>query len=276
MTDAELAMLFSPDLNLSPEARTLVAHVAMIGGGEVPYARLLRMLHLSNEKKLRRVVSEAEDAGWVTVDRQTGRGHSPRFVYTTPKNGTLKDRVPEKGSLNTDRLPENGGVKPPVVVVDAVVVTPLNPPSGLDERTAAVVDRLAGCRGALTDYLLAAVPDPTRRYSYAQTVASWMAGMDPSVWRLPGGALLPAPDRPGMLAASLNELAAGDERMMKRPVGDPANLRTKLNVNLKKRQDHERKPAGSDSGAAHAKGRSPAPAQPRVSAPRRRGWDDAA
>ena len=35
-----------------------------------------------------------------------------------------------------------------------------------------------------------------------------------------------------MLAAALNELAAGEESKMKRGVGDPANLRTKLNILL--------------------------------------------
>lgn len=112
MTPEQLARLFSPELNLSPEARSLIAHVSTLDGGvgEIAYARLLRMLQVQDEKKLRRAVDEAEDSGWVAVERQTGRGHHPRFTFTPPKIGTLSDSPPKNDRLNADSLPENGRV----------------------------------------------------------------------------------------------------------------------------------------------------------------------
>jgi len=97
-------------------------------------------------------------------------------------------------------------------------------------------EKLAGCRGALRDYLAQRV-HPPRQYAYVQKIAGWLDGLDPSVFRLPDGTTLPADGRTGLLADALNDLAASDERCMKRPAGDPANLRTKISVLLAQRCD---------------------------------------
>jgi hypothetical protein len=125
VTPEQMTKLFSPDLNLSPEARSLIAHVSTLEEAEIPYPRLLRLLQVADEKKLRRAIAEAEDVKWIQVTRQTGRGHHPRFTFTppeigslsdqTPENtlpeiGTLSDSPPENGKVNADRVPENGKV----------------------------------------------------------------------------------------------------------------------------------------------------------------------
>src|SRR5690349_11959919 len=111
MRSEHLSALFSPAFNLSPEARTLIAYVSTIGAAEVPYARLMRLLHIADEKKLRHVVAEAEDSEWIAVERQTGKGHHPKFKFTPPGKGSVKEnRVPEKGILRADRVPEKGSL----------------------------------------------------------------------------------------------------------------------------------------------------------------------
>lgn len=148
MTTEQLERLFSPEFNLTPEARSLIAYVSTLGESEIPYDRLMRLLQVGDEKKLRRAIGEAEDSRWVTVERQTGRGHHPRFSFTPPENGsvspnpenftlteigTLSDRVPENGSVNGYKVPENGGVNcapssPPTTT------TPPSPPENARTR----------------------------------------------------------------------------------------------------------------------------------------------
>lgn len=112
MTARQLARLFSPDLNLSPEARALIAHVASLGESEIPYTRLGRLLQIHDDRKLRRAVAEAEDSGWITVERQTGRGHSPRFSFTPAENVGVTDSPTKNADVNPVTPAENVGVKP--------------------------------------------------------------------------------------------------------------------------------------------------------------------
>ncbi|MCK9494187.1 MAG: hypothetical protein M0R75_01645 [Dehalococcoidia bacterium] len=107
-----ITQLFSPDLNLSPEARTIIAYVATISGTEISFDRLMRLIHVRDEKKLRRSLAEAEDAGWIAINRHTGRGHNPLFEFTPPKNGTLSDRVPKNGGVNSDDPTRNRAENP--------------------------------------------------------------------------------------------------------------------------------------------------------------------
>jgi hypothetical protein len=100
-------------------------------------------------------------------------------------------------------------------------------------------DLLTGCRGALRDYLRQCVA-PEKQYAYVQTVAGWLNDLEP-VFRLPDGSSLhDRGERTKALGNALNLLAASEERMMTRPIGDPDNLRTKLNVQLRKRSNGER------------------------------------
>ena len=85
---------------------------------------------------------------------------------------------------------------------------------------------------------------PARQYQYVQTLLGWRGGTDAGVWKTPDGSSIPLEKQTALLAAALNELGASDETKYKRPVGDPANLKTKMNVIL--RQAH--RPKG-DSGS---------------------------
>lgn len=156
MSPEQLAALFSPELNLSPEARALVAHVASIGGGEVPYARLGRLLHIHDERKLRRAVSEAEDSGWVAVERQTGRGHSPRFTFTPAENTHVKADSPAENaevkapSSTTTYLPTNQPSR------EAVVEKPADPPPPRPAPVPSTPEELQPVRAYLGEFAYAA------------------------------------------------------------------------------------------------------------------------
>lgn len=128
MTLEHLTALFSADLNLSAHARALVAHVASVDGEEIAYSRLLRLLQVKDEKKLRVVIAEAEDAGWIEVNRQTGKGHNPEFRFTPPKNGTLNFTLPNFGTVSSDTLPKNGTLNAPHVRASSPTTT-TTPPS---------------------------------------------------------------------------------------------------------------------------------------------------
>jgi hypothetical protein len=255
--------------SLTADARVVALALLQKGEGwhELPQAEVRDLLSPEAGKdRARRCVQQLERAG-IIERRPGGRGHADAVQIKDTSSAYSKFRVGDSHTLNTDRVGDSHTLSCAVVVVDDVV-TPLYVPPSLDERTEAVVNTLTGCRGAVRDYLLAHVPKDSRRYAYAQTVASWLNGMDASVWRLADGSALPAEERPGVLAASLNELAAGEEANMKRPVGDPGNLRTKLNVNLRKRQNYER----ADSGRAPAKARGDTP--PARNPARERDWGD--
>lgn len=108
-----------------------------------------------------------------------------------------------------------------------------------EEVLAERADDLNGCRGALRDYLRTRVPTD-RQYGYVRSVISWLDGMDASVFRLPSGSRAPPEDARKMLRVGLNELLGGAEEQMKRPLGDPGNLKTKISILCKQREDHVR------------------------------------
>ncbi len=91
MTPDQLAALFSPELNLSPEARALAAHVASLptdddGWVEIPQASAMRLLQIRDERKLRRANGEAADSGWIEYNPHTGKGHHPAYRFNRGKN----------------------------------------------------------------------------------------------------------------------------------------------------------------------------------------------
>jgi hypothetical protein len=273
MTDTELAILM--DAGLSTDARIVALAILQRGDGWHEVSRDDACDLLSNEAspdRARRAIHQLERRG--TLERRAGgRGHADSFKIKSMENPHPKIKGTDSAHPKTVKGTDSAHPKATVVEDDDEVRPPIVPLAELEPRTEAVVDLLNGCRGAIRDYLLAHVPSPDRRYSYAQTVRSWMDGADPSVWRLPDGGSLPKPERAAALAAALNEMAAGEERKMKRPVGDPANLKTKLNINLKQRQAHERPTAAPHGGRPAAASRATA-GGPGHNPERRLGWGD--
>lgn len=225
---------------------------------------------------IRRAVRQLELSGWVER-RKGGRGHADSFRFTPASVPSLKrDKTPDRPapmpSLNSDRLESPAGVtvtpasvpslnSPDTYARDHASRVRSPSPSEVEEEPPIVPlgdraeralwqhgDRLKGCRGALRDYVAAFV-ETRRQYSYIQTIATWLDDGDPGVWLRPDGSRLPPEERNALLAAALNELAAGDEAKMKRPVGDPGNLRTKINILLKPRR-HGYRATGTDGGRA--------------------------
>jgi hypothetical protein len=254
----DVLMLIVSDARLTAEAVRVILHVALAGEGEQHVGNVeLSILVGGGEKPIRKAIALAEHCGYLVAERGGRVGHKLTFVAPEsrpPGSHSDSEKTPVGEGFYGKDSP--GGVIPaPVEEVDDEEVPPCSSPM-LDDRTEAAFDRfanqLSGCRGALRDYLSATVPTPTRRYSYVNTVVSWLDGADQSVWRLPDGSSLPATERPRLLAAALNEMAAGDERKMKRPVGDPGNLKTKINILLQQRsrtnERTDRKPRAGGGG----------------------------
>lgn len=227
----ELALL--TDARLTSDARVIGLYLLSKGDGVHEVARVEFGDVLSNaagKDRVQRAVAQLERFEWV---KRTpgGRGHSDRFEIKVPDCTAPKPL--------SSRIARH--LKPLVVEDDDEVLPPIVPLRALDPKADQVIqdhgDKLAGCRGSMTDYLIARVP-ASRQYAFVQTVVGWMGDIDPAVWRLPAGGWLDPPERTKVLAAAFNDLAASDEATMKRPVGDVANLRTKINVLLRKRGDH--------------------------------------
>lgn len=98
----------------------------------------------------------------------------------------------------------------------------------------------------MSDYLALRVPRD-RQYGYAQTVATWLNGVDPTVFRRPCGSQVPEGERTGILAGAFNELLSADEALMKRPVGDPGNLKTKVGILILQRYSPRPAPSNPNS-----------------------------
>lgn len=85
---------------------------------------------------------------------------------------------------------------------------------------------------ALTHYLEARVP-AARQRAYVLRVCGWVT-MDP--WRCADGSTVPSEERAALLADTILGLSATDEAEgYSRPVGDPDNLHTRLNIALSNR-----------------------------------------
>ena len=278
MPFAEPEMTLLVDARLSADARVLGLYIASKGEGAHEIGREELGDVLGNEvhpERVRRAVSQLERQHYLER-RAGGRGHADSFTLRIVDNFKGTDFVEPNGNKDTrneepkpDRLRETSNLNAIVVEGDDVEeppIVPLGPKA--EQAMARYGDKLAGCRGALRDYLAHHLDADFRRYSYIQTVASWLDDAEPSVWRTPTGSWLPHAERPALLAAALNELAAGDERKMKRPVGDPGNLKTKINILI--RQAHNGREQRGDTRGAGSEGTgAPTDEQPR----RRRGFD---
>lgn len=244
-----------------------------IGRHEVSYPEFASVIsYEAGEKRVRAALRELTGSGYL-VRSPGGRGHSDFYEFRLPSSGdTLNDdsqadrvaateatlnpdRVPiieyPGATLSADRVPAEGHPKEnleypgdtlnglacvirtePLVVVggDASAQARLSPQA--ESALSTHSELLRGCRGSLRDYLASRVPE-RRQASYVHSVAGWLNGIDANVWSRPDGSKLEPEKRTAMLANALNDLAASDEAQLKRPVGDPANLRTKINILLK-------------------------------------------
>ena len=256
MRPDQIALL--QDTRLSDQARIIGLYLSEHCAGEEPVelpsdeiSMLLNGIPVA--ETVRRHIRHLLVAGYVEKS-PGGRGHSDSYRWIAPQECGAKNLDPQIcGSKKID--PQECGSKSlyPHRIVglsarsssskeDEVVVAgaregELNV-ENLDPRALAAMgehqELMRGCRGALKDYLLLRV-SLSRQYGYVQTIASWMAGIDASVWRLADGSQLPPAERTGLLAVALNELLGSDEAPMSRPAGDPGNLRTKVSVLLRKR-----------------------------------------
>lgn len=233
--DAQVAEMMM-DARLSSDARVIGFFIANRGPGAHEISREEFGDVITNDAgrdRVRRALAQLERLAWVTR-RPGGRGHFDTFEFSGLEFRGLKIKPPETPSPKTDSRLEPRPLSP----IGSSTQDDNNPLiSPLAEKALEQHDeKLGGCRGAIRDYLTV-LPVGRRQAAYVQTVAAYLDDIDPSVWRLPSGGWLPKPDRTAVLAVALNELAAGDEKMMKRPVGDPANLKTKINILLKQRED---------------------------------------
>lgn len=176
-----------------------------------------------------------------------GRGHPDKYLWIARENSRTKDIARDLARAKSAYPSNIHGLNDTVVVGEVRVGEeeenararePALDVENLSSNALRVMedhqDDLEGCQGALRDYLLLRVPRD-RQYPYVRTVINWFAGLDPTLWKLPTGASLPSEDRAPLLTQALNDLGASDEKMMKRPVGDIANLRVKVGILLKQR-----------------------------------------
>lgn len=244
------------DARLSDSARILGLHLSMLGEGEheMSFDELAALLHGTPQTEtVGKHMRQLCVFGYAERTSAGGRG-SPRYRWVPelsgPKKIGLEQSMPRKKSAQSATVVVDDG--------DVEQTPPISPLKVLDKRAERALEQhnaiLAGCRGALRDYLTDYVI-PEKQYAFVQLVAGWLNGIDAGVWKLPTGSSLPPPERPGMLATALNDLAASS-RLMKGPVGEPANLRTKLNVLLRQRGDNERRNGGTGhhSGGASGQG----------------------
>lgn len=275
MTQSQLALL--ADTRVPDSARILalfvdVATKADDGFAEISHDEFRRILFGGpSDDTIRRHLRQLENTGWIE-SRPGGKGHSNRYrILATDECGpnqhfraalvrSLKDRLGTEQGLSTFSSAPEPSLKPPVVVggsskkeVEETRGRALQVSYPLTEQARTAIDErgdsLTGCRGALQDYLESRVPEG-RQYGFVQTVVTWIDGRDRSVFELSDGSKLPDAEKTGYIAAALNELSAGDESRMKRPVGDPGNLKTKLNILLRQRGYD-----GGRNGSTHRGGR---------------------
>jgi hypothetical protein len=254
MTAEVLAVLADP--GLTDLARVLAFYIASKGQGwhEIPASEFSQVGHgYPSADTIRTHLKQLERAGYIER-RAGGKGHADSF-HITPTDEVWRNRLARTPQAKALESPVHPKLNDTVVSSEVVSTLPPIVPQ-LDPRAADALAQhdalLAGCRGALRDYVLTL---PARRqWAYVQTVASYLNDIDPSVWRLPSGAWLEKEKRPGVLAVALNELAAGDESKMKRPVGDPGNLKTKINILLREPIRYERKQRSTEGGAGGVAG----------------------
>lgn len=250
------------DTRLSDLAVRLGLFIAMKGEGSHEIGRdAFRVAAFGSPGKDRvaRALSELELHGY--VDRQAGGSRHPdRFRFTGFS-------VPETRTLNPVSVRETRTVMAPIdrQTDDRQKEEPPYPPSDLSEDAGRLYDRhrerLNGSGEALRDYLIQRVP-PECQTAYIRTVLGWLDGMDMN-WRRDNGLPVPPGERTAMLGQALSLLGASNgEQGMKRTVGDPDNLRTKLVITMNRNggNDGSRK-RGNGNGSRRTPGEGAAAAR---------------
>jgi hypothetical protein len=265
-----LRLLFSPETNLSPAARVLVAHVGTLKEStEIDYSTLGRLFHMRDRRIIRAVVDEAADARWVAVEKRHGRGLHPLFSFIGPPE---KEPEEENGAQNVPFYGENGAQNVPYTEVNGAQNVPFiddvarafligssnEEEEGEDARVRAREaaeekmknhpELLGPVAEPLREYLERRVP-PDRWVPYIGSVASLLRPMTTFDWRAKGGAEIPLEKRGGYVVDALLDLGASDEeRGHRRPTGDFGNLKTKIQVLINPHQKSD-----ADRGAGNAK-----------------------
>lgn len=240
------------DSRLTDAARLLGIHLAMLGEGEheLPYDQLATLLHgCPNRNTVGGHIRKLEAFGYIERTSEGGRGHSPRFRWI--------GLAPNEACANATYSTNARALTATDDVADADVTTPpvIPLPPALHPDAEAAIERhgekLRGCRDSLRDYLRLRVP-PERQYGYVQAVATWLDGFGFN-WSSGRhqGMPLPRGERPPLLAAALNELAATNEGKRVHDAGDPANLKTKLGILLNPREHNVRHHAGTGTDGRH-------------------------
>ncbi|WP_373054314.1 hypothetical protein [Thioalkalivibrio sp.] len=273
------------------------------------FDELKELLEEGGPKRIAAALKRAERYGYL-VRKRGGRGHTDAFHATLrPSDAAgvtdrpaemegLKNRPARTDGLITDRPAESEGVSDRSSDADGlngashvselgesrrgegdgrreVGGTPsVVSPTALDPNAAEAIDQhdelLAGCRGALRDYLVQRVP-PDRQYGYVQSLATWLNGYGFN-WQRSDGTGIPPPERTGLVAAALNQLLQHGEqqtardgmRPMKWPDGDVRNLETKLSIVMNPKEMNRgtvraerRRADGEVAGAAPGGGTQP-------------------
>ena len=268
------------DTRLSPGALRLVLDVALRGSGEheIPLNHFSALLNHPGEKKLRAELQLAADFRYLDR-RHGGRGHHDSYQFNPAVSAGLNadspavsaglndqpttDKValgaglsapsregapgPARGraDFRRDTTAGAGGAEPPIIPLSEAISQMINNYG----------DLLHGCRDALRDYLAQRVP-LAKRAAYVHTIAAWLNDQH-DVWRCGDGSILAPQFRTQKLGQVLNELAASDERSMRRTLGDPGNLRMKLGIRLRDiGNPYER---NGTAGGAPAKARTETP-----------------
>ena len=289
MTPEQLLTVVT-DPRLTPEALRVILYVDTLGRAgqehDVKGEDLAILLH-GGEKPVRAAIARAVHCGYLAARHggraghkltlleraRADRNHSPAGAISSDHtSGALRNDAPQGGIPSGKPLPEGrdsaettppgegfrdrggdyrgGSRREEEVVRENPTSFHLDPRAreALDQH----VDKLAGCRGALVDYLQLRV-QPQNQRGFVQSIATWL-DQPLAYFRQPDSTAVPTELRTARIAAALNELAAGDSEMgMRAPMGDVRNLKTKLDIVIRQAWEAE----DADARSASSTGRRP-------------------
>lgn len=275
------------DTRLSPAAVVLGLRISALGAGEhrLDADQLSAMLQRSPSRNtVSALIRELRLHGYVDQVQGGGNGRGAAYQWLggnpIPAQPVVQESSEEAsgGPILHNTLGMNGNHAQPIgqegvhahhTVQEApsraraavgggegvVVNPPVVPPVVEDAETAIANNEiLAGCRGAMRDYLRQRVPQH-RQVGFVWSAVGWL-NSNGFAWLNDEGTLTPPDVRPGLLANALNQLLASDEKGYKAPVGDPRNLLQKLRIicgqhGIERKSNGHREPA---SGAGTGRG----------------------